>query len=353
MLIHAGNGGSEDDKGESNEESSFSFLHDHQGDKGQESDSEKSNSDEPSGFGFINTTAKESEDDQQREIVKDEEPTPGERGEKMEQKDTSTDSKHEAEVSSPLSSIKSGDLPSPPQPTIVKGEESSIIGRSPMKEESSITGRSPMKVGGGRAAGRQLPPTSGAIKKKKKRKAVIPGQERMATSSSQAEPESTSSSKSDLSSRVDDDMTAAHEESSEHSEQLIDIAAASSEHGGEEIAPASSKHGGEEMVERCPNEEVTIKSTRDTATISHENVQSTPAPEGDVPSVATEDVDTTNTNSQKEPLTPEPVAMETAVEEAESRALEEVFGNYRVELSGEESYAALIESYQSSIKKIR
>ena len=341
MLIYAGNGGSEDDKGESNEESSFSFLHDHQGDKGQESDSEKSNSDEPSGFGFINTTAKESEDDQQRQIVKDEEPTPGERGEKMDQKDTSTDSKHEAEVSSPLSSIKSGDLPSPPQPTQVKGEE------------TSITGRSPMKVGGGRAAGRQLPPTSGAVKKKKKRKAVIPGQERMATSSSQAEPESTSSSKSDLSSRVDDDMIAAHEESSEHSEQLIDIAAASSEHGGEEIAPASSKHGGEEMVERCPNEEVTIKSTRDTATVSHENVQSTPAPEGDVPSVATEDVDTTDTNSQKEPLAPEPVAMVTAAEEAESRALEEVFGNYRVELSGEESYAALIESYQSSIKKIR
>lgn len=333
-MIYAGNGESEEDKGESNEASSFSFLHDHQGDKGQESDSEKSNSDEPSssGFAFLNTTAKESEqaeDDQQRETVKDDQPTSRERGEKMEQKDTATDSKHEAEVSSPLSSVKSNDLPSLPQPTIVKGEE------------SSITGRSPTKMGGVRAAGRQLPPASGAIKKKKKRKAVIPGQERMATSSSQAEPESTSSSKSDLSSRVDDDMVAPHEEGSVHSEQLIDIAAASSEHGGEE------------MVERCPNEEVTIDSTRDTAAISQENVHSTPTPEEDVPSVATEDVDTTHTNSQKEPLTPEPVAVETAVEEAESHALEEVFGNYRVELSGEESYAALMESYQSSIKKIR
>jgi hypothetical protein len=344
----AGDGESEDGKRESNEESSFSFLHDRQGDKGQESDSEKSGSDEPnsSGFAFLNTTTKESEqgkDDQQREAVKDEQIIPGE---KIEEKDSSSESKHKAEVSTRSSSIKSSDLPPLPQPTLVKGEE------------SSGTARSPVKMGGGRAAGRQLPPASGAVKKKKKRKAVIPGQERMAPSSNQAEPESTSSSKSDLSSRIDDDMAAAHDEGSEHSEQLIDIAAASSEHGGEE------------MVEGCPNEEVTIKSSQDTTTVPQENVHPIPTPKENVhpiptpkenvhpiptpkESMATEDVDTTDTSIQKEPPTPEPVAVETADEEAESRALEEVFGNYRVELSGEESYTALIESYQSSIKKIR
>ncbi len=348
----AGDGESEDGKRESNEESSFSFLHDRQGDKGQESDSEKSGSDEPnpSGFAFLNTTTVESEqgkDDQQREAVKDEQITPGERGEKIEQKDSSSDSKHGAEVSTPSPSIKSSDLPPLPRPTLVKGEE------------SSGTARSPVKMGGGRAAGRQLPPGSGAVKKKKKRKAVVPGQERMATSSSQAEPESTSSSKSDLSSRIDDDMAAGHDEGSEHSEQLIDMAVASSEHGG--------------AVEGCSNEEVTIKSTLDTATVFQENVhpiptpkenvhpiptpkeneQSNPTPKENKQSMANKDVDITDTSIQKEPPIPEPVAVEKADKKAESDALEEVFGNYRVELSGEESYTALIESYQSSIKKIR
>ena len=37
----------------------------------------------------------------------------------------------------------------------------------------------------------------------------------------------------------------------------------------------------------------------------------------------------------------------------ESHALEEVFGNYQVELSAEDSLAALLQSYDSSIKKIR
>ena len=320
--MYTGDGESEEDKGDDNEESSFSFLHDRQGNRGHDSDSEKSSNDEPtsSGFSFLNTAPKETQDDQQRETGEDGQPTPGEGEEKMEQNNASTDSKHDAEVSM-ASSDKSSELPSLPQPTVIKGEE------------SSITGRSPLKVGGGRAAGRQLPPPSGAVKKKK-RKAVIPGKERMATSSgasNQAEPESPSSSKSDLSSRTTDDMVLPHDEVSEHSEQLIDIA-------------ASSEHGGEELVEGCLTEEVTIKPAQDTTTIPEENVNV---------AMATEDVDTADTSICQEPPTPEPVAMETADEEAESRTLEEVFGNYCVELSGEESYTALIESYQSSIKKIR
>ena len=322
--MYTGVGEIEEDKGEDNEESSFSFLHDRQGNRGQDSDSEKSSNDEPtsSGFSFLNTTPKETQDDQQKElhVVEDEQPSPGERGEKIKQNDTSTDSKRDSEVTMP-SPDKSSELSLLPQATVVKGEE------------SSIAGRSPLKVGGGRAAGRQLPPASGAVKKKK-RKAVIPGKERMATSSgasNPAEPESPSSSKSDLSSRTTDDTALPHDEVSEHSEQLIDIT-------------ASSEHGGEELVEGCLTEEVTIKPAQDTTTIPEENINV---------SMATEDVDTVDTSIHQEPPTPEPVAMETADEEAESRALEEVFGNYRVELSGEESYTALIESYQSSIKKIR
>lgn len=330
--MYTGDGESEEDKGKNNEESKFSFLHDRRGDKGQDSDSsdsEKSSSDEQnsSGFAFLNTTpvspreAEQGGGDQQREAVEDQQLTPRETGEKVEQKDTSTDSKRDTEVNTP-SSEKSSEMSLLLQPAVVKGEE------------SSITSRPPLKVGGGRAVGRQMPPASGA--KKKKRKAVIPGKERMATSSSassQAEPESPSSSKSDLSSRTNDDTAPPHNGISEHSEQLIDIA-------------ANPRQDGDEQVESCLTEEVTIQPVEDTSTITEDHVQSS-----DV-ALATEYVDTTDTNVQKEP-TSEPVTIEIADEEAESHALEEVFGNYRVELSGEESYTALIESYQSSIKKIR
>lgn len=336
--MYAGSGETEEDNGES----SFSFLRDRHGDKDQESDSEKSSGDEAtsSGFSFLNTATKETEereDDQQRETVDQKPPVAAEREEKIRQNDTSTNSKRDREPTTP-SSDKSNELPSVPQPNMVKGEE------------SSITGRSPLKLGGGRTAGRQLPPASGAVKKKKK-KAVIPGKERMTASSgasNQTEPGSTSSSKSDLSSRIDDDTVAGHDEISEQSEQLVDITAPSSEHDGEEQAQSG---------------DVTIKPTQDMSTIHQENVQSTTTPEMDVHSTATreedvdmvttEEVDTADTTTNKQPPTSEPVAVEKTDEEAESRALEEVFGNYRVELSGEESYTALIESYQSSIKKIR
>lgn len=325
MSMYTGDGESEEDKGENNEESSFSFLHGRQGYKGQDSDSEKSSSDEQSssGFAFLNTTPasprepQQGGDGQHREMVEDQQPTPGERGEKIEQSDTPTDNKHDTEIKTP-SSDKSTENPSLLQPIVVKGEESS---------------KSPSKVGGGRTAGRQQLPASG---KKKKRKAVIPGKERMATSSSassQAEPESPSSSKSDLSSRANDDTAPPHNEVSEDSEQLIDIA----------ISP---RHDKEDEVENCLTEEVTIQPVEDTPNITEDHVQSS-----DI-AMATEHVDTTDISIQME-STPEPVAIETADEEVESRALEEVFGNYRVELSGEESYTALIESYQSSIKKIR
>lgn len=339
-VVCTGDGESEEDKGDNNkEESSFSFLHAHQGDEGQDSDSGKSSSDEAtsSGFAFLNTTTKETEErqgDQRKETVDDQQSPPG-LGERMEQKDVSTDSKHDTEASTP-SSDKSSELPSLPRPTIVT------------EEEPSIAVRSPLKVGGGRTAGRQLPPASGAVKKKKKkRKAVVPGKERMASgTSSQAEPESTSSSKSDLSSRIDDETVAPHDEVSKHSEQLIDLAAASSEHDGEDCLAA-------EITVKLAQDETTTPQENEHSVASREDHVHSTATEENEHSTATEDVDAADTSIQKEPTIPEPVAMETADEADESRALEEVFGNYRVELSGEESYAALIEGYQSSIKKIR
>ena len=54
--------------------------------------------------------------------------------------------------------------------------------------------------------------------------------------------------------------------------------------------------------------------------------------------------------SSTEESTSHPVAIETV---NESDTLEEVFGNYRIELSGEERLGALLQSYQSGIKKIR
>ena len=318
-MLTTGDGEAVDGEEEDGEASSFSFLRAHQG-KGQDSDSEKSSDEQTSsGFAFLNTTSGSPRDThqgegRQLEPVEDQtekQPAPEERGEKTEQNDTSIDSKGDVEAKSPTSTDKSFEVMALLQPAAIK------------EVKSSITSRSPFKVGEGRSTGRQAPLVGGA-KKKKKKKAVRPGQP---TSTSQAEQDNLSSSKSDLSSRANDDNSS---EVSEHSEQLIEIA-------------ASSGNDKEQKVNGAVSEEITIQPSADTTTIAEDNVQSS-----DV-AMATEDV---VTSVQKEP-TPEPVTIETADEEAESRALEEVFGNYRVELSGEESYTALIESYQSSIKKIR
>lgn len=318
----------ERDQGEVNETSSFSFLHDRQG-IDQDSDSEKNSGDEQtsSGFTFLNITPvspkekENTENDQQTKLVEDQELKHEERGE---QKDTSPVDKHHRGLK-----VESSD----------KNAEGLALLQRVAKEEVSIpvTNRSPLKVGGGKVGGRQMPTASGPAKKKKKRKALIPGQEGATSSTStsssgrrQGEPESTASSMSDLSTKTNEELSISQDQLGEHFEQLTDV----------HTATASQRNDGKEETVGCLAEEVKVQSSTETPTIAEDTTKST-------------DVAIATDVSVHEEPTSELVAMETDEQATESRALEEVFGNYRIELSGEESYEALIESYQSSIKKIR
>ena len=220
-------------------------------------------------------------------------------------------------------------------------------------ETAEIRSTPLLKSPGGRTAGRQAPPT-GANKKKKKKKAVRPGQQ------TDGEVPLVTTSQEKL-------ITTSEERLFEEDTDQVEEKTPSADVLSEGIDPAGSSDD-VESTNQVTNEnelspenqslvEIETQEIDDkveesligvVAMETRDNLVEDKAESGDVSSpaslsAAVEDVVTDGS-------TVEAVAMDTI---DESHALEEVFGNYQVELSGEEGLAALLQSYDSGIKKIR
>lgn len=298
--------GNEGDGG--NGESSFSFLHDKS--VGGVSDSESNNGEESSSFSFLNPSPS----------IEDPQP-PATQSPTTDQSDASKD----------LADL-APQVPLPrPQATM---EEEKTLDVKPAPY---------FKSPGSRTAARQAPPT-GANKKKKK-KAIRPGQQvHVEEDAPLITPPQTHEGESGLvSTRDDGDLPSI---SSSHEDSFKVDGDTSQEHGDVlTIADNIIQVETNDEHQKPVDVEATDGRSSPLDKVSMETNQPDAVVDDDAKHSRSESITMETANAMLES-----VAVETM---DESHALEEVFGNYRIELSGEDSLAALLQSYQSSIRKIR
>ena len=316
---------------DSNGTSHFSFLNNPKDKDGNdESDSEKSNDEHSSsGFSFLNQPSD----------------TPCEQ-----QAHEEEDQGHGLEQMKALSGSEGSSGDAKPQTSLFQPTEK--------EEKSNVMSRSPLKSPG-QKVGRQLPPA--AAHKRKKKKAVRPGQENIVASHAEEESPSvvvamdTAKDSDHGSENVEQSQEVTELETQKVNESSSVVAAmdtAKDSAGSSENIEQSQevteleetqKKEVQEEVDGSLTEDVTIETEQPLVDVTNENN----VPSLDV-SMAAENVPSV-TGAQEDPTS----NTDVLDVEDESHALEEVFGNYHIELSGEDNLAALLQSYQSGIKKIR
>ena len=309
----------ESEKEESNNgASSFSFLHDTS--VGGGSESEKSGDEGASSFSFLNPASPPSGGDKQSQV----------------------------EDRSPVSS----------QSEISKdvGEVVPQVSLAPsvaVKEKEYVKSTSPFKSLGSRTSARQAPPTSAT--KKKKKKAIRPGQvqsEGDPPSNIPPQAKEKEGSLVSIGESVDSPSTPSHhEEETDGQEQgdapTVTVQITSTDDDRNEttnlvvLEPTNERSN--------PVEEVAMETKQSDTTVDVEPKDKSKVNDKDSTSETRSESIATETASKGDSRS-ESIAVDTV---DESHELEEVFGNYRIELSGEDNLTALLESYQSSIKKIR
>lgn len=320
--------GVDDDDNDGNGGSQFSFLHDHQSkdeEGGGDIESDKSDDGQTSSsFAFINSSTSLQE------------PHPQDPKEAAVATDTGSESE-------PLKAepTKTKEAVSPP-PQSTQAKLSPLEPTLLLTREREVKSSSPQRTGGGRSAGRQLPPT--ATNKKKKKKAIRPGQQQ--TTASQVDGDVPSINTSQEKESESKDVVSLEVERPaliSNPKEEVDPSISRSDDTSTSAAP--EKSSSEHSLENQDNEE---QLSIDEVTCTMETKQMSTETQSEPVGVVREEVGVVSTATE-EPVS-QPVAMETV---DESDALEEVFGNYHIELSGEEKLSALLQSYQSGIRKIR
>ena len=311
--------GGEDDE-ETNGDSKFSFLHGPQSNDGGDSDKSEEEEESSSGFAFLNpSTGSEPEPRPPEEVV--------------------PEAKSEERVGSDVIDGESTSQPAPLQPAL------------PLTPEKEVVTKSPFKSPGVRTAGRQLPPT--AANKKKKKKAIRPGHQQTTTAQSDGEvpPIITNLDEEGRPKVVDDP---------EEKGPLVPICQREEEEGAidqKEEAPsikqsdAAAKDKSRDKSEDEQSQEQLIEIEDKEAIVDEVTMETKQPPVGIIKdSPKSSEAEGGVVTSSTEETTSQPATIETV---NESDTLEEVFGNYRIELSGEERLGALLQSYQSGIRKMR
>lgn len=315
-----------EDEDESNGDSKFTFLHD-QPDK-NDSESEKSSDEHSSSFAFLNLSSASPQESVTKDKVVDTDGT--------------------------------GDIGSTAEPHTQPTEKQT---QPTQKAETSNIRTKPLpKSAGGRAVGRQAPPTG--ANKKKKWKAFRPGGVQQ-TEQTDGEVPSIATSNEKLTTSEEKLIATSEEELATTSQvdgetpsvftSNVGKPPSVSEDDVEDTKQASVKSEDCSQTQNLVDDEIkeersqVEESVIDCITMeTQEEATKNQAVPADVGSPA--NVDTLAEGVVSAETLSEPVALDTV---DESQALEEVFGNYRIELSGEDSLAALLQSYESNVKKIR
>ena len=319
------------DEEESSCNSSFSFLHD-QPDK-NDSESDKSDNEQSSSFAFLNLSSASPQESQSKEK---------EKGLQLDKVDDAGG----ADVICSTAEPQTQPAEKQPQPT-------------EKAESLNIRTRPLLKSPGGRTTGRQALPT-GAIKKKKK-KAFRPGGVQQTEQTDGEVPSITTSDNKLITVTTSEEKLVTTSEEELTTISQLDGGASSVFTSNVGKAPSVSeddvedtKHATSECQDASPNPNLVVKDDQVEEPVIDYVTMETKEKAIDNQAEPADITSTANLSTPAEGVgadsVAEPITLDTV---EESHALEEVFCNYHIELSGEDSLAALLQSYESSIKKIR